>query len=80
MTLQTAKNCKLLSISDIEKIHEQLGDATATQMNKFIRKAQQWDFLYFNLIHHIVTTCYCTLAVPPLPRLVCATSPNPKIN
>lgn len=76
-TLVSLNPTTLLTKSDLEKVHAQLGHATATKMKAFIREAHQWDPSYSNTIDQIVNNCNCSLASNPLPRPVCSTSSTP---
>lgn len=77
-TMHSFKSNKLLSSSELQKLHEQLGHATATRMKTFLREAQTWDPSYSNLIDIITTKCTCVLASPPEPRPVCAATATPE--
>lgn len=80
MNLQSCHSNKQLSLADLNKMHKQLGHASATKMKTFIREAHMWDPSYNDTIDKIVQECTCALAQPPLPRPVCTTSMTPDSN
>lgn len=61
-----------MSPSELRKLHNQLGHATATQMKTFLRESQTCNPSYSSLIDMITTNCSCVLVAPPVPLPVCA--------
>lgn len=71
---------KLLTLPHLKKIHEQLGHTTGSQMIRFNRESKTWDASYNDLIDKHISCCPCSLAAPPLPRLVFTPSIVPERN
>lgn len=66
-----------LSSVELKKIHEQLGHATYSQMQSFLKEARRWNPSYEKELKSVTQNCECARAAPPLPRPVCSNGDQP---
>lgn len=79
-TLHLLKEPKLLTLSNLEKISEQFGHATGTQMITFILESQIWDASYSDLIDKLILLWSWSIAAAPTPHSVYTANPAPERN
>lgn len=71
------KNFEKMIPADIRKLHTKLGQATATQLQLFLKEAEKWKNRYHDCIRSKLQNCECVLSNLQLARLVCSISSRP---